>query len=88
LDGGTYEFGANVISVPPDHFVRSILGYAFAGKEQNEFIENFDTIELKPNTFGRNIAHETESRRNTNPEFDSSQPPQATAWAPAFFLEI
>jgi len=47
-----YEPGANVIPAPPYDFEPAILGKHIFGKEQSEFIDGLDAVEMNLNAVG------------------------------------
>src|SRR5580658_3557878 len=83
------EFGAKILAVAPDHFVGAALaGGAAFGKNQNEFIVNFVTVDMNAHAFGRNIADQAIARRNADAELDGSQLAEPLARRAASVLDI
>src|SRR5580692_9295318 len=58
------ELGADILAVAPDHFVGAALaGRAVFGENQNEFVENFVTVDMNAHAFVGNIADQALARR-------------------------
>src|SRR5580692_7481772 len=83
------EPGADVLAVAPDHFVGAALaGRAVFGENQNEFVENFVTVDMNAHAFVGNIADQAIARRQPDAELDRGQLAQPLARRAASFLDI
>jgi hypothetical protein len=88
LCDGTYELGAHVRAASPSHRVSATLGGNILGEDQDKIIDDVYAIDVKSNTLGGNIGDEAEARLNTDPEFDSGEPPKAMTGSPASFINF
>jgi hypothetical protein len=88
LGDSTYKLGSNVLILPPDDLVCTILADTIAREEQDEFIQNLETIDMNPHAFGGNIGNEAVARRNANPELDRCQPSEDVSRGVASFLNV
>src|ERR1700692_509968 len=83
------ELGADILAVAPDHLVGAALaGRAVFGENQNEFIENFVTVDMNAHAFVGNIADQAIARRQPDAELDGGQLAQPRARGAGAFLGI
>src|SRR5580692_6073373 len=83
------ELGADILAVAPDHLVSAALaGRAVFGENQNEFVENFVTVDMNAHAFVGNIADQAIARRKPDAELDRGQLAQPLARRAAPFLDI
>ena len=89
------ELSADILTLSPNNSVRTVPGSPIAMKQQNEFLDEFDTIELKPNTLGRGIGHEHITRLDADPELDRRKSAQVMlmhsvkwSWLKAWAMKI
>src|SRR5579862_6739770 len=84
----TDEPGADIPAISPHHLVGAALALPALGKNQNEFIEHFVSVDVNSHAFGGHIGNEAITRRDADAELDGSQPSQALARRAAPFLDI
>src|SRR5579862_423924 len=83
------ELGADILAVAPDHLVGAALaGRAAFGENQNEFVEDFVTVDMNAHAFVGNIADKAIARRQPDAELDRGQLAQPLARGAASFLDI